>query len=65
MHVCVVGSFRLTYKTGKTDCKIVRSILQAHGFMEVYTAVRNYVYITESMVYICHGLLGNNESFVR
>ncbi|XP_065919431.1 tubulin polyglutamylase TTLL5-like isoform X2 [Dysidea avara] len=30
------GSFRLTYKTGKTDCKIVRSILQAHGFMEVH-----------------------------
>ena len=31
----IIGSFRLTFKTGKTDCKIVRSMLQAHGFLEV------------------------------
>jgi len=31
----VVEKFRLSFRMGKTECKLVKSILAAHGFREV------------------------------
>jgi len=34
MH-CVVEKFHMSFRMGKTECKLVKSILVAHGFREV------------------------------
>jgi len=32
---CVVEKFHMSFRMGKTECKLVKSILVAHGFREV------------------------------